>query len=88
VDLWHFETADHRGVLRSVDFLMPFATGEKKWPHSEIGNLSGSDMLGPVRRAERAAGAAKYEEAAEKIMAAGGGGLAREAMLHPATVRK
>ena len=88
VDLWHFETADHRGVLRSADFLTPFATGEKKWPHPEIGNLSGSDMLGPVRRAEKATGDAKYEAAAEKIIAAGGAGLAREAMLHPATVRK
>jgi Alginate lyase len=25
VDLWHFQTADHRGVRTAVDFLMPFA---------------------------------------------------------------
>src|SRR6185312_13971606 len=83
VDLWQFETADHRGVRRAVDFLMPFATGEEKWPHPEIGNLAGSDMLGPVRRAEKATGDAKYEMAAKKIIAAGGSGLARETLLHP-----
>jgi hypothetical protein len=87
VDLWRFETADHRGVRRAVDFLTPFAAGEVKWPHPEIGNLSGSDMLGPVRRAEKALGDAKYDSAAKKILVAAGNGLAREAMLHPASVK-
>src|SRR5579871_2599810 len=56
VDLWHFETADHRSVRGAVDYLMPFATGETKWPFPEIGNLLGADMLGPIRRAEAALG--------------------------------
>jgi len=32
MDLWNFETADKRSIRKALAWLMPFATGEKRWP--------------------------------------------------------
>ena len=39
VDLWNFETVDGRGIPNALDFLLPFATGEKSWEYKQLGNL-------------------------------------------------
>jgi Alginate lyase len=49
VDLWNYETTDGRSLRKGVDFLVPFATGEKRWPYKQITPLHGS-ALHPVLR--------------------------------------
>jgi Alginate lyase len=41
VDLWHFETADGRGIRKALDWLIPFGIGEKPWPYEQITPLRG-----------------------------------------------
>jgi len=36
LDLWNFETPDKRGVRKALDWLLPFATGAKKWNYGQI----------------------------------------------------
>jgi hypothetical protein len=36
VDLWTYRTADGRSIRQAVDYLMPYATGERPWPFEEI----------------------------------------------------
>jgi hypothetical protein len=36
VDLWHFESADGRGIRKALDRLVPFATGEAEWTDRQI----------------------------------------------------
>jgi Alginate lyase len=36
VDLWGYESQDGRGLRRSLDFMTPYMTGEKTWPHKQI----------------------------------------------------
>jgi hypothetical protein len=36
VDLWHYQTADGRGLRKAVDFLTPYAGREPAWPFPEM----------------------------------------------------
>ena len=36
VNLWDYQTADGRGVRKALDFLIPFVSGERKWPYRQI----------------------------------------------------
>jgi len=39
VDLWNFETSNGRSINKALEFLLPFANGEKKWEHQQLGKL-------------------------------------------------
>lgn len=57
VDLWNFETPDGRGIRKALDYLVPFAAGEKSWPHQQLGGFSPQALSSVLRRAT-----AKYPE--------------------------
>jgi hypothetical protein len=63
VDLWHYRTADGRGIRKALDFLVPYATQKKKWPYSQLSPISYSDMAVLLRRAGRAYREPGYEKA-------------------------
>ena len=35
VDVWTFETNDGRSLMKSIDWITPYATGAQKWPYGE-----------------------------------------------------
>ena len=37
VDLWSYETRDGRSIRKALEFLKPFASGEKKWTYQQLG---------------------------------------------------
>jgi hypothetical protein len=39
VDLWNFETDDGRSIKKALNFLLPFAKGEKCWEYQQLGDL-------------------------------------------------
>jgi hypothetical protein len=51
VDLWQFQTADGRGLRRALDFLTPFALGERKWPYQQLGEWPPQMLFPLLRRA-------------------------------------
>lgn len=57
VDLWNYQTADGRGIRRAIDFLYPFAAGEK-WKYQQIGEWPPQILFPAMRRA-----AGKYTDA-------------------------
>jgi len=57
VDLWHFETPDGRSIRKALDFLIPFALKDKKWPYRQLGQFPNEDLFPLIRQA-----AVKYPE--------------------------
>ena len=51
VDLWHYETADGRSIGKALDYLAPFALGERKWPHQQLGGVSKEGLFPLLRQA-------------------------------------
>lgn len=40
VDLWNHRSEDGRSLRRGLDFVLPYLTGEKEWPHEQIEEMS------------------------------------------------
>jgi len=51
IDLWHFETRDGRSIRRAIDFLMPYVTAPRRWPHEQISPLDQADFATILWRA-------------------------------------
>jgi hypothetical protein len=64
VDLWSFQTKDGRGIRKSIDFLYPYAVGEK-WKYQQIGEWPSQILYPLIRRAS-----AKYLDDKFKAMMA------------------
>jgi hypothetical protein len=45
VDIWHYQTADGRSIRKALDWLIPYATGEKKWTYQQIKEYSEIDKM-------------------------------------------
>ncbi len=51
VDLWNYRSADGRGIRKALEFLTPFATGEKKWAHQQLGEWQPQTLFPLLRLA-------------------------------------
>ena len=58
VDLWNYTTTDGRNIRKALDFLVPFALGQK-WPYQQLGQWPPEQLYPLIRRA-----AAKYHDPA------------------------
>jgi hypothetical protein len=67
VDLWTYRTADGRSIRAALDFLLPFATGQQKWPHQQISSFDPKELLLPLRRAAISLNDEKDVEAVTKL---------------------
>jgi hypothetical protein len=50
VDLWDYKTADGRSIRKALDFLMPFALGQK-WTYQQLGEWPPQQLYPLIRRA-------------------------------------
>ena len=62
-DLWNYGTPDGRTIRRALDWLLPFATGEKKWPYQQITKWTPAELAPLLRQASIKYHDRKYEEA-------------------------
>lgn len=69
VNLWDYKTDDGRSIISALDFLLPYATGEKEWTHQQLGHLD--DAVESVKivflMAAEATGNEKYKQIALSI---------------------
>ncbi len=67
VDLWNYQTEDGRSLRKAIDWLVPFATGEKEWPYKQITPPKMKEMAVVLRRAANAYHEPKYEQLIGKL---------------------
>jgi Alginate lyase len=73
LDLWNFKTADGRSLRKALDYLAPFAAGDRKWSDAQITPFRASELGALLRRAAVAWKEPTYRELAMKV----GGGSPR-----------
>jgi hypothetical protein len=73
LDLWNYQTADGRSLRKALDYLVPFASGERKWTDAQITTFRPSELHALLRRAAVAWKEPTYRELAAKV----GGGSPR-----------
>jgi hypothetical protein len=67
VDLWNFQTDDGRSLRRALEWLVPYATGEKDWDHRQIHPLDSSKLVPLLRRASIAWQEPRFERLGQQI---------------------
>jgi hypothetical protein len=67
VDLWNFQTGDGRSIRRALDYLLPFAGGEKKWEHQQITDFKPQEIVPRLLEAAAKLSNPEYEKAAQKL---------------------
>ena len=51
VDLWNYQSEDGRSIRRALDYLVPVAFGELKWPYQQLGEWPPQMLFPLLRRA-------------------------------------
>jgi Alginate lyase len=67
IDLWNYETQDKRGIRKALDWLLPFATGAKKWSYQQISAWQPEKLAPLLRRAALQYREMSYENALSKL---------------------
>jgi hypothetical protein len=79
VNLWHYHTPDGSSLRRGVDYLVAFATGERRFPYRQIGGFRPSALHPVLLWAALGWNDARYRAIAHQI----GGGTARLELMFP-----
>jgi hypothetical protein len=69
LDLWAFATPDKRSIRKALDWLLPFAAGEKKWRYKQISAWQPEKLAPLLRRAAVQYREPSYEQAINKVSA-------------------
>jgi hypothetical protein len=67
IDLWRYETPDKRNIRKALDWLVAFATGEKKWTDKQISVFQPEKLAPLLRQAALRYREPAYETAVTKI---------------------
>jgi hypothetical protein len=67
IDLWSYKTTEAAGLHTALDWLMPYAMGEKKWEYQQISKYSKSDIYPLLLQAGLAFKEQKYVTAAKEL---------------------
>jgi hypothetical protein len=58
IDLWHYQSADGRCLLKALEFMAPYANPDVKWPYPQIHDANHGDLMDILSRVT-----AQYQDA-------------------------
>ena len=67
MDLWNYETPDKRGIRKALDWLLPFAIGERQWSYPQISAWQPEKLAPFLRRAALQYREMSYENGLSKL---------------------
>ena len=69
LDFWHYETPDGRSIRKALDFLLPYLSGESKWPYAQITDIEGGieELTALLRLAAEKFGDPRYSQVAASL---------------------
>jgi hypothetical protein len=67
VDLWNFRTADGRSLRAALDYLVPFAGGGVRWPHTQIAPIEWDGVVHLLDQAATVWHADQYRALADRL---------------------
>lgn len=67
VDLWSYRGADGRSIRQALNYLVPFALGERKWPYKQLGQWPPQMLFPLMRRAATKFQDEQYRQALAKL---------------------
>ena len=73
IDLWNYRTADRRSIRQALDFMVPYAAGDRKWTFDQITTFRAGTIHRILRRGGLAWKEPKYKALADRV----GGGSPR-----------
>jgi alginate lyase len=68
INLWKFQTSDGRGILKAVNFLMPYVTGNKIWNYQQIVRLDKEEIVYPLFQAAVGFNKLQYWNTSKEIL--------------------
>jgi len=86
VDLWNYRTADGRSLRGALDWMVPYATGQKPWTHKQITKETFAPMTTLLRQAANAYQEPAYEKLISKVKDASGENLLSRFLCPPASI--
>ncbi len=67
IDLWKFESPEKRGIRSAIDWLLPYAIGEKKWNYQQISPFEPAKLAPLLRQAALRFNEAAYEKTISRL---------------------
>jgi len=67
VDFWGFRSSEDRSIHKALDYLVPFVSGENKWPYEQIAEYQPSEISPLLVIASAKFKDRRYQELAVKI---------------------
>ena len=86
VDLWNYRTADGRSLRGALDWMSPYATGQKPWTHKQITKETFAPMVTLFRQAGNAYQEPAYEKLIPKVKGASEQNLLNNLLYPPASI--
>ena len=68
VDLWDYQSGDGASMRGALDWLLPFAVGDKRWPYDQIKKPKTSHLYKILRRAAIAYHEPRYDALVSKFL--------------------
>ena len=67
IDLWKFESPDKRSIRKALDWLAPYATGERKWNYKQISVFEPTKLAPLLRQAALRLNELAYEKTISRL---------------------